>query len=211
MPHRHGRLVTAAERGARSCYGNANNYPLSATSWSGTRHARGRCRRHALRVSRRSAASTLRCGTSMASGLHRCAAGDGITHEDLRPGLAERLGSFVVPPYERAHGILQICLPKASGGDEAAQRAHRSGRGAGGAAQLRPGVGRRHDDRLGDRGVGVTVPDSHVWLGHESEYVPLGAEADRTAGVFACRMLGTTLATMGLPPHAGRPGVVLEL
>ncbi|MFJ8082267.1 TetR/AcrR family transcriptional regulator [Streptomyces sp. NPDC096205] len=41
-------------------------------------------------------------------------------------------------------------------------------------------------------------------------HLPLGADADRTAGFFACGMLGNALAAMGLPPNAGRQGSVQE-
>lgn len=43
------------------------------------------------------------------------------------------------------------------------------------------------------------------WMGiWESVHQPLGADADRTTSFFACGMLGNTLATIGLPPSAGR-------
>ncbi|MEU0193939.1 helix-turn-helix domain-containing protein [Streptomyces afghaniensis] len=40
-----------------------------------------------------------------------------------------------------------------------------------------------------------------IW---ETVHLSLGADAGRTAGFFACGMLGTTLAAMGLSPNAGR-------
>lgn len=46
-----------------------------------------------------------------------------------------------------------------------------------------------------------------IW---ETVHLSLGADADRTAGFFACGMLGTTLAAMGLSPNAGRWGSVPE-
>lgn len=43
------------------------------------------------------------------------------------------------------------------------------------------------------------------WMGiWESVHLSLGADADRTAGFFACGMLGNTLTAIGLPASAGR-------
>jgi AcrR family transcriptional regulator len=44
----------------------------------------------------------------------------------------------------------------------------------------------------------------------ETVHLTLGTDADRTAGFFACGMLGNALAAIGLPPDAGRQGSVLE-
>jgi AcrR family transcriptional regulator len=59
----------------------------------------------------------------------------------------------------------------------------------------------------GDDLVGELVRASwmSIW---ETVHVSLGANADRTAGFFACGMLGNTLAAIGLPQNvAGRGGV----
>jgi AcrR family transcriptional regulator len=55
----------------------------------------------------------------------------------------------------------------------------------------------------GDDLIGELVRDGwmRIW---ETVHLSLGAEADRTAGFFACGMLGTTLAAMRLRPNAGR-------
>jgi hypothetical protein len=55
----------------------------------------------------------------------------------------------------------------------------------------------------GDDLIGEVVRSGwmRIW---ETVHLALGADADRTAGFFACGMLGTTLAAMGLPPDAGR-------
>jgi hypothetical protein len=44
----------------------------------------------------------------------------------------------------------------------------------------------------------------------ETVHLSLGADADRTVSFFACGMLGTTLAAMGLQPNTGRQGSVQE-
>ncbi|SDP79496.1 transcriptional regulator, TetR family [Streptomyces sp. cf386] len=46
-----------------------------------------------------------------------------------------------------------------------------------------------------------------IW---ETVHLSLGADAGRTAGFFACGMLGNTLAAIGLPQNAGRRGSVPE-
>jgi AcrR family transcriptional regulator len=55
----------------------------------------------------------------------------------------------------------------------------------------------------GDDLTGELVRDGwmRIW---ETVHLSLGADADRTAGFFACGMLGTTLAAMGFRPDAGR-------
>jgi hypothetical protein len=50
------------------------------------------------------------------------------------------------------------------------------------------------DDLIGEV---VRAGWTRIW---ETVDLALGADADRTAGFFACGMLGTTLAAMGLPP-----------
>jgi AcrR family transcriptional regulator len=58
----------------------------------------------------------------------------------------------------------------------------------------------QEDDLIGEL---VRAGWMKIW---DTVYVSLGADADRTAGFFACGMLGTTLTAMGLPPHTGRSG-----
>ncbi|MDQ0752047.1 hypothetical protein QF034_006278 [Streptomyces africanus] len=56
----------------------------------------------------------------------------------------------------------------------------------------------------GDDLIGELVRDGwmRIW---ETVHLSLGADADRTAGFFACGMLGTTLACgQGLRPNAGQ-------
>jgi hypothetical protein len=61
----------------------------------------------------------------------------------------------------------------------------------------------------GDDVIGELVRDGwmRIW---ETVHLSLGADADRTAVLFACGMLGTTLAAIGLPQNAGRRGSVPE-
>jgi AcrR family transcriptional regulator len=54
------------------------------------------------------------------------------------------------------------------------------------------------DDPIGEL---VRAGWMRIW---ETVHLSLGADADRTAGFFACGMLGTTLAAIGLPHNAGR-------
>lgn len=58
------------------------------------------------------------------------------------------------------------------------------------------------DDLVGEL---VRADWMSIW---ETVHVSLGADTDRTAGFFACGMLGNTLAAIGLPQSiAGRGGV----
>jgi hypothetical protein len=60
------------------------------------------------------------------------------------------------------------------------------------------------DDLIGEV---VRAGWMRIW---ETVHLALGADADRTAGFFACGMPGTTLAAMRLPQNAGRRGSVPE-
>ncbi|MGW0332961.1 hypothetical protein ACWD0J_14015 [Streptomyces sp. NPDC003011] len=62
----------------------------------------------------------------------------------------------------------------------------------------------------GDDLIGELPLDGWTRIG-ETVHLSLGADAARTAGFFACGMLGTTLAAMGLRPNAGRQGSPEEL
>jgi hypothetical protein len=61
----------------------------------------------------------------------------------------------------------------------------------------------------GDDVIGELVRDGWMRI-RETVHLSLGADTDRTAVLFACGMLGTTLAAIGLPQNAGRRGSVPE-